>query len=353
MGFVRNHGPPYASSEKLCCTIVTTFTMPMLHVSVDMQNRINNSGIPYDPAGNTTSDGTQTYTWNAENRLTAGGGVTYTYDGDGRRVKKSNGKLYWYGVSGEGLTETDLSGNNPTDYIFFSGQRIARRDPSGTVHYFFRDHLGSMRAITNASGGVVRDVDYNPWGWEPCNSGSADDSHRFADMLMDNETVLYHTLFRQYSPTLGRWLSTDPEGCGVESPQGLNLYPYVTDNPTNLVDLLGLQGCPPWNPFAPGCEDRNPADRCSEYFYFITHAECGSSDHPVRDIIRDEYGWDVRNRGGLAAFPCPPNYSACFQRLKDCVRDQIEYILVPCLAYCVNYISDRLVRKCVKRCAAV
>ena len=37
------------------------------------------------------------------------GAYTYTYDGDGQRVKKSSGKLYWYGSKGEVLTESDLS----------------------------------------------------------------------------------------------------------------------------------------------------------------------------------------------------------------------------------------------------
>jgi hypothetical protein len=36
-------------------------------------------------------------------------------------VKKSTGKLYWYGLGGKVLTETDLSGNNPTEYVFFAG----------------------------------------------------------------------------------------------------------------------------------------------------------------------------------------------------------------------------------------
>ncbi len=35
---------------------------------------------------------------------------TYTYDGDGKRVKKSNGKIYWYGLNGEVLAESGLSG---------------------------------------------------------------------------------------------------------------------------------------------------------------------------------------------------------------------------------------------------
>jgi hypothetical protein len=42
--------------------------------------------------------------------------------------------------------ESDLTGNPTAQYIFFDGRRIARVDqPSGLVHYFTQDHLGSMR----------------------------------------------------------------------------------------------------------------------------------------------------------------------------------------------------------------
>src|SRR6266849_7730618 len=55
--------------------------------------------------------GGYTYTWNAENQLTSAAGVTYTYDGNGLRVKKSNGTLYWRAITGHTIAETDLSGN--------------------------------------------------------------------------------------------------------------------------------------------------------------------------------------------------------------------------------------------------
>jgi hypothetical protein len=38
------------------------------------------------------TDGRNTYTWNSEDQLKTAAGVTYTYDGDGHRVEKSNGK---------------------------------------------------------------------------------------------------------------------------------------------------------------------------------------------------------------------------------------------------------------------
>jgi len=49
-------------------------------------------------------------------------GVTYTYDGLGNRVEKSNGTLYWYGPGGEVLHETDLTGKFAEKYMHFSGR---------------------------------------------------------------------------------------------------------------------------------------------------------------------------------------------------------------------------------------
>jgi hypothetical protein len=96
---------------------VTQGSAPMLSVSVNTKNQINNSGFVYDAAGNLTADGSLTMTYDAENRMVStNAGVSYTYDGDGRRVRKSNGKLYWYGMSGlDALVETDGAGNNPDD----------------------------------------------------------------------------------------------------------------------------------------------------------------------------------------------------------------------------------------------
>jgi len=87
-----------------------------------------NNHIPlwtYDASGNATSDGFANYQWDAESQLKSAAGVTYTYDGDGRRVSKSNGKLYWYGSGGDILAETDSSGNTTAEYIFFGGKRVA------------------------------------------------------------------------------------------------------------------------------------------------------------------------------------------------------------------------------------
>jgi hypothetical protein len=94
----------------------------------------------------------QTYTYDEENRLTGAAGYTYTYDGDGNRVRKSNGNLaangtlYWYMTPGV-VAESDLAGTLKSEYVFFDGERVARRDGAtgtGGVFYYFSDHLKTV-----------------------------------------------------------------------------------------------------------------------------------------------------------------------------------------------------------------
>lgn len=112
-------------------------------------NQITNSGFTYDSSGDETDDGHYTYAWDAEGRMTSGASVTYTYDGAGERVKDSSPKLSWHGAGGSVLAETDTSGNTVNEHIFFGGLRMARRDSSGNVYYYFGNALGSA-TITNA-----------------------------------------------------------------------------------------------------------------------------------------------------------------------------------------------------------
>ena len=64
----------------------------------------------------------------------------------------------------DALVETDGAGNHPTEYIFFGGKRIARREASGAVFYCFADHLGSARIVTDAADTILDDFDYYPLG---------------------------------------------------------------------------------------------------------------------------------------------------------------------------------------------
>jgi uncharacterized protein RhaS with RHS repeats len=131
------------------------------------KNQITTAGYAYDAAGNMTQDGQGHFpVYDAENRIKTVAGLNYTYDGDGSRVKKDSGKLYWTGSGSDPLAESDLSGTINEEYVFFNSKRIARVDlPSGTVHYYFSDHLGSASVVTSATGTTIeQESDYYPYG---------------------------------------------------------------------------------------------------------------------------------------------------------------------------------------------
>ena len=232
----------YDRYANLLSASLTKCAGPALSLSVDnTTNKITNTGFAYDAAGNLTNDGFSSYTWNAEGRMAATAGVTYTYDGDGRRVSKSNGKLYWYGINGQVLAESDASGNVTSEFIFFGGMRIARRDvPSGNVYYFLGDRLGNARVVTNSTGSVVEESDFYPFGVERPITDTLDNNYKFTQHERDPESGLDHTLYRQLSSAQGRWLSPDPAGGSPSNPQSWNRYPYAGNDPANGVDPSGL-----------------------------------------------------------------------------------------------------------------
>jgi RHS repeat-associated protein len=234
----------YDRYANLLAINVTQCTAPMLSLSVNTNNQVTNTGFSYDASGDVTNDGVYTYAWNAEQHLKSAASVTYTYDGDLRRVEKSSGTLYWYTPAGVPLAETDTSGNTLNEYVFFGSARVARRDSSGNVYYYFEDHLGTATTLSNASGVLCYDADFLPFGYEKAYVTSCSQNYKFTGLERDGETGLDHTLNRKYDSTLGRWLTPDPKRGNIASPQSLNRYAYVLNNPLVSTDPLGLQCTP-------------------------------------------------------------------------------------------------------------
>jgi RHS repeat-associated protein len=210
-----------------------------LSQTANSQNQL--SGSAYDIAGDVVNDGNgNTRTYDAENRIVTDAGVTYSYDADGFRVEKSSGTMYWPGPSGS-LAETDLTGTINEEYIFFNGQRIARVDrPSGSVHYYFSDHLGSASVITDALGNIEQQTDYYPYGGIACTNGSDTNHYKFTGKERDSESGLDNFGARYYDYPPGRFMTAD-DGSDQDSgnPQSWNLYPYVRNNPLSNTDPTG------------------------------------------------------------------------------------------------------------------
>ncbi|HVC46512.1 MAG TPA: RHS repeat-associated core domain-containing protein [Terracidiphilus sp.] len=180
--------------------------------------------------------------------MTTSAGVSYTFHGNFERVRYTSPKLYWYGLDGSVLAETDGSGNPVNEYIYFDGMRIARRDSSGNVYYSFSNELGSP-TITTATGSICYDADFYPFGGEHAYTSTCAPNQKFAGMEQDSATGLYRTIFRQYASNNGRWLSPDPYAGSYDpsNPQSMNRYAYVMNGPMNWIDPWGLyEYCGGW-----------------------------------------------------------------------------------------------------------
>jgi RHS repeat-associated protein len=272
---------------------ITKCSAENLSVTADAHNWIHASGTDYqyDAAGNMTRNvtpTTQSYMYDEENRLTGAAGYTYTYDADGNRVRKSNGTiaasgtLYWYMTPGV-VAETDLAGITKSEYIFFDGERVARRDGAtgtGGVFYYFSDHLKTASVITDAAGVVKAESDYYPWGGELQFVNNDSNDYKFTGKKRDSETQLDYFGARYYSNGLGRWVSADWSATPIPvpyadfgDPQSLNLYSYVRSLPTTKTDpdghsdaMTGVNQCN----HNPTCAARNDA---------------AFKDHPVRYVV--------------------------------------------------------------------
>ncbi|HWW15450.1 MAG TPA: RHS repeat-associated core domain-containing protein [Candidatus Dormibacteraeota bacterium] len=244
----------------------------LLGCPANTNNQLTACSNPYDAAGNMTGYGTASYVYDAENRLVWTSGYRYVYDGNGQRVEKcqaasattacpttgTTGTLYWRGTGSDTLAETDLAGNDQEEYIFFSGQRIARRDVSSTgatigLHYYFSDHLGSHGVVetvtTTGTTSCDQDIDFYPYGGvenDYCSSTSVPQRHKFTGKERDAESGLDNFGARYNASSLGRFMTPDWAARAITvpyavfgDPQSLNLYGYVRNDPVSRIDADG------------------------------------------------------------------------------------------------------------------
>jgi RHS repeat-associated protein len=119
----------------------------------------------------------------------------------------------------------------------------------GTVQYFHTDGLGSITAVTDENGTVVKRFAYDSWGKQidPATGSaitSATNGHvtrSYTDHEMLADLGLVHMNGRVYDPVLGRFLSADPNVDGTYDSQGYNRYSYVGNNPMNRTDPSGYR----------------------------------------------------------------------------------------------------------------
>ena len=191
-----------------------------------------------------------------------------------------------------------MSGNVQNEYIFFNGQRVARSDSAGAIHFYFSDHLGSHGVVENATGSACeQDIDYYPYGGvENDYCPNVAQNYKFTGKERDAESGLDNFGARYNASSLGRFMTPDWAAKPVTvpyakfgDPQTLNLYAYVENGPLNRIDpdghILCGPSCDPWTGKNKGHSGLEEIEQDNEAQY----AEARNND-PDKDTPSKESG---------------------------------------------------------------
>ncbi|MGQ0594870.1 MAG: RHS repeat domain-containing protein, partial [Gammaproteobacteria bacterium] len=178
----------------------------------------------------------------------------YTYDAEGQRTRKvlfSGGTLptgttlYHYDQGGQLLAETREDGTPLRDYLWHDEEPLAQIDTAQgfeTVRYLHTDHIKTPRLATSTGGAILWRWEGEAFGSTAPELASAAINLRFPGQYFDAETGLHYNYFRDYDPSIGRYVQSDPVGLDG----GINTYEYALNNPIRVYDPFGLEpnkGC--------------------------------------------------------------------------------------------------------------
>ena len=207
-------------------------------------------------------------TWGEGRRLkriaATAGEVTFAYDSDGKRVKKTGGdietKYYYNGSTLNGLvrkaagTGTAETTKTIVQFVYDTQGKPFMLRVNGKMDYFYLyNGLGDVVGLVDSSNQVVVRYQYNSWGKVTSTQDTSGISlatlnpFRYRRYVYDPETGLYCLGSRYYDPEVGRFVNADDVETltyQTDSVQGKNLYQYCFNNPVNMQDEDG--GWPKW-----------------------------------------------------------------------------------------------------------
>ena len=223
----------------------------------------NGKSYAYDAGGNPTVLRGMALTWGEGRRLKrivgTAGEVTFAYDSDGKRVRKTGGgniTTYYYngnvlsGLVRKASKDAGTTGTGTTVQFVYDtqGKPFMLRMNGKTDYFYLYNGLGDITGLVDSSNQVVVRYQYNSWGKVTSTQDTSGVSLAtlnpfcYRKYVYDPETGLYCLGSRYYDPEVGRFVNADDTDVIFAKPQELyhkNLYVYCDNNPVVRRDLQG------------------------------------------------------------------------------------------------------------------
>lgn len=165
---------------------------------------------------------------------------------DNKKVKE---RLHFhYDQRGNLIAESRKNGKPVREYIYLGNYRLAmaatrmgkgKAQPNLKkplkLYFVHNDHLGSPLKVTDAKQRTVWEAGLSPFGDGELTTEGLRMPMRFPGQYADIESGLSYNYFRDYDPTVGRYIQSDP--IGIEG--GLATYVYANQNPSSYLDRTG------------------------------------------------------------------------------------------------------------------
>jgi len=284
-------------------------------LTVNLPTTVN---FQYDSNGNLTSDGTRSFSYDAENQLTSvwvsgAWQAAFFYDGLNRRrmerdytwtnsawLQTNETRFIYDGM--QVIQERDSNNNPQVTYtrgldlsMSLSGAggiggMLARTDATGST-YYHSDGAGNITAMMDGNQDIVARAEYDPFGKFIKLSGSLANAnrYRFSSKEYVPQAGLYYFGSRFYEPNFERWLNRDPIG----EAGGVNVYGFAGNSPANVLDAYGLSLASYLNWVGKGIYDYAMGDRnrggIANSYGAMRAEELGGID-PHDNVLRDAFG---------------------------------------------------------------
>ena len=212
----------------------------------DELTAVNGTPLTYDENGNVLTYGDKSFTWNTGRNLesiTDGDNkYSYTYDENGIRTSKTvNGVTTYYNTK-DGVILSQIDGTNTMYFQYDTNGFPLGFIYNGIQYFYLTNQMGDVIGITDISGTVVGNYEYDAWG--KVLTADTDIAKlnpiRYRGYYYDNETDYYYLQSRYYDSNICRFINADSiDYIRSDINNGQNIFVYCLNDPIMNSDYAG------------------------------------------------------------------------------------------------------------------